>query len=133
MKYVDQLLKVYSNHENTTINDIEVLKSRKNLHQHFKRQRECFHNAQALKRFARDELISDEAYDNIKNQVFHGVIATCQMEYDTDLKRVNETVGRSQILPIDSSELGAISILEKSGICHELVNDEELQWTYDSK
>ena len=133
MQYVDQLLQVYSKHENTSINNIEILKLKKNLHQHFKRQRECFHNAQALKRFARDELISDNAYDDVKNQVLHGVIATCQIEYDTDLKRVDETVGRSQILPISSAELGAINILEKSGICHELVNDEELQWLYDSE
>ncbi|MFF2093330.1 ABC-three component system protein [Paenibacillus sp. NPDC058174] len=133
MQYVDQLLQVYSKHENTSINNIEILKLKKNLHQHFKRQRECFHNAQALKRFARDELISDDAYDDVKNQVLHGVIATCQIEYDTDLKRVDETVGRSQILPINSTELGAINILEKSGICHELVNDEELQWIYDSE
>jgi hypothetical protein len=131
MNYVDQLLKVYSNQGKLPIKDIESLKSYRSWHNHFKRQRECFHNAQALKRFARDELINDEIYEEVKNQVFHGVISTCESKYDNDLKRVNETVARSQILPIKSSELGDINVLEKSGVCHELVNDGEMSWIYD--
>ncbi|MMZ48970.1 hypothetical protein D1872_106550 [compost metagenome] len=131
MNYVDQLLQVYSNHENTPIKDIDSLKSKKSLHNHFKRQRECFHNAQALKRFTRDELINDDIYEDVKNQVFHGVISTCEIKYDNDLKRVDKTVARSQILPINSSELGDINVMEKSGICHELVNDGEMNWVYD--
>lgn len=133
MNYVDQLLRVYSNHENIQIKDVSILKSKKSLHNHFKRQRESFHNAQALKRFARDELINDEIYDDVKIQVFHGVITTCESDYDSDLKRVDETVSRSQILPISSSELGVINVLEKSGICHELVNDGEMKWVNDDE
>lgn len=131
MEYVNQLLKVYSNHENTSISGIESLKPRKKLHTHFKRQRECFHNAQALKRFARDEFINDDVYDDLKNQVYHGVITTCESHYDDDLKRVDDTIARSQLLPIKTAELGEISILEKSGICHDLVNDEEMRWVDD--
>ncbi|KTD85683.1 ABC-three component system protein [Paenibacillus etheri] len=132
MKYVDQLLQVYSNEENMPIKDIDNLKTKRNLHSHFKRQRECFHNSQALKRFARDELINDDIYDSVKNQVFHGVISTCETKHESDLKRVDETISRSQILPISSSELGAINVMEKSGICHELVNDGEMNWIYDN-
>jgi len=131
MNYVRQLLQVYSNHENTSINDVKDLKPKKRLHKHFKRQRECFHSAQALKRFSRDELINDDVYDDAKNQVYHGVISTCEADYDDDLKRVDETVDRSQLLPIKTSELGDISVLEKSGMCHELVNDGEMSWIYD--
>lgn len=128
MEYVDQLLKVYSKHENKKITNVENLKPFKNLHGHFKRQRECFHTARALKRFTRDEFINDEVYDDLKKQVYYGVINTCESEYEDDLKRVDNTVGRSQILPIKTAELGEINILEKSGICHDLVNDGEMRW-----
>lgn len=131
MKYVHELLQVYSNHENVQIKDIESLKPKKKSHKHFKRQRECFHNAQALKRFTRDELINDDIYDVLKSQVYHGVVTTCEADYDDDLKRVNETVARSQVLPIKTTELGDINILEKSGICHDLVNDGEMSWIND--
>lgn len=131
MEYVHQLLQVYSNHENVEIKDVESLKSKKKLHNHFKRQRECFHNARALERFARDELIIDDVYDHLKNQVYHGIVATCEANYDDDLIRVDETVARSQVLSIKTTELGEINILEKSGICHDLVNDGEMTWIDD--
>lgn len=131
MEYVHQLLQVYSNHENVEIKDVDSLKPKKKLHNHFKRQRECFHNARALERFTRDELINDDVYDDLKNQVYHGVITVCEADYDDDLKRVDDTVARSQVLPIKTVELGDISILEKSGICHDLVNDGEMSWIDD--
>ena len=133
MNYVQQLLKVYSNHENRFIGNVEELKQKQRLHRHFKRQRESFYNAQALKRFARDELINDDIYNGIKNQVYHGVITTCETEFEDDLQRVDKTVSRAQVLPINSLELGEINILEKGGICHELVNDREMNWIYDDK
>lgn len=133
MEYVNQLMKVYSKHEDKEITDIESLKPLNKLHKHFKRQRECFHTARALERFTRDEFINDDVYDDLKNQVYYGVINTCESEYEDDLKRVDSTIERSQILPIKTAELGEITILEKSGICHDLVNDGEMRWVENEK
>lgn len=131
MEYVNQLMKVYSRHENKEITDIEKLKEISGLHKHFKRQRESFYHARALKRFARDEFITDDVYDDVKNQIYHGVITICEDTYDDDLKRVNETIGRAHVLPIISPELGDINIWEKSGMCHDLVNEGEMRWVED--
>lgn len=128
MEYVCQLMQAYSQHEKKIITDIETLKTSKKLHGHFKRQRESFHNARALQRFTRDEFINDEVYDDLKNQVYHGVINTCDATFDEDLDRVDSTIERAQILPIKTSELSDITILEKSGMCHDLVNDGEMRW-----
>lgn len=133
MEYVNQLIKVYGNHESINIRDVESLKPIKKLYSHFKRQRECFHNARALERFTRDELINDDIYDDLKNQVYHGVATTCESDFDDDLKRVDETVARAQVLAVKTSELDDITIMEKSGICHDLVNDGEMSWIYDKK
>lgn len=131
MEYVHQLLQVYSNHEKTEIKDVESLKSRKKLHKHFKRQRECFHTAQALRRFTRDEFVNEDVYDELKNQVYHGVVAICEADYDDDLERVDNTVARSQVLPIKTAEVES-NILENSGMCHDLVNDREMSWIDDT-
>lgn len=131
MNYVSQLLKVYSKHENTTINDVDSLKSKKKMHDHFKRQRECFHNAHSLMRFTRDELMNDEVYKNLKHQVYHGVIEVCESDHCDDLERVNQTIARSQLLPIKTEDLGDINILEKSGMCHDLVNDGKMDWSVE--
>ncbi|QEH69965.1 ABC-three component system protein [Cellulosilyticum sp. WCF-2] len=133
MEYINQLMKVYSNHENRNIEEIENLKTIKKLYRHFMRQRESFYNACALKRFARDEFINDEVYEDLKNQIYHGVVNICESSFEDDLKRVDETIERAQILPIQVTELNDISILEKSGICHDLVNDKELRWIEDDK
>ena len=133
MEYIIQLLKVYSNHEHKDILNVDDLKTTPKLHKHFKRQRESFHNAHALKRFARDEFLNDEAYEDIRNQVYHGVISVCESSYDDDLKRVDETISRAQILPITTNELGDITILEKSGMCHDLVNESEMRWVDDEQ
>lgn len=128
MEYVCQLMQTYSQHEKKEIRDIETLKKIKKLHGHFKRQRESFHNARALKRFTRDEFVNDEVYDDLKNQIYHGVITTCEAMFQDDLDRVNSTIERAQTLPIKTSELNDINILEKSGMCHDLVNDGEMRW-----
>lgn len=128
MQYVNQLLQVYSDSEKSDIPNIQMLKPIKKLHTHFKRQREFFHNASALKRFARDEFINDDAYNHIKEQIYAGVISTCESTFDDDLKKVNATIDRAQILPVVSNELRDITILDKSGICHDLVNDGEMRW-----
>ena len=128
MEYVCQLMQVYSQHEKKSIADIETLRTIKKLYGHFKRQRESFHNARALHRFTRDEFINDEVYDDLKNQLYHGVITTCDATFNENLDRVDSTIKRAQILPIKTSELGDITILEKSGMCHDLVNDGEMRW-----
>ena len=128
MEYVTQLLKAYSNHEAKDIFSAEELKAIPKLHRHFMRQREYFHNAHALKRFSRDEFLNDEPYEGIKRQIYHGVISTCESTYEDDLARVNETISRAQILPITTNEFKDITILEKSGMCHDLVNTHEMRW-----
>ena len=92
-----QLMKVYGKHENVVISDVESLKPIRKLYSHFKRQRECFHNARALERFTRDELINDDIYDDLKNQVYHGVATTCDSDFEyegqggvSDIFKVNE-------------------------------------------
>lgn len=131
MPYVQQLLSAYRGHANEEISNIEVLKNNKQLHSHFKRQRECFYSAQSLRRFARDELINDDAYVEIKTNIYHGVVDICEKEYDDSLERVNDTINKAQLLLVTNEELKNVSIMDKSGMCHELVNDEELRWVYD--
>ena len=131
MEYVMQLLKAYSNHETKDISNVDDLQAVPKLYRHFKRQREYFHNARALKRFSRDEFLNDNPYESVKHQVYHGVISVCESTYSDDLTRVNETISRAQILPIITNEFGDISILEKSGMCHDLVNENEMRWVDD--
>lgn len=131
MEYVTQLLKAYSNHEARNISNVDDLQAIPHLHRHFKRQREYFHNAHVLKRFSRDEFLNDDPYKYVKNQVYHGIILEYESIHNDDLTRVDKTISRAQTLPIATNELGDITIMEKSGMCHDLVNENELRWVDD--
>ena len=124
-------MKAYSKQETKDISNVDDLQAIPKLHRHFKRLRECFHNALALKRFSRDEFLNDNPYEGVKRQIYHGVISVCESAYDNDLTRVNETISRAQILPITTNEFGDVTILEKSGMCHDLVNENEMRWVDD--
>lgn len=133
MEYISQLMKAYSNREKKKILNVDGLKPIKKLHAHFKIQREYFHNANALKRFARDEFINDDVYDDVKKQIHYGIISTfSKSSYGDDLEKIDATIDRAQLLPVTTDELQNISILDKGGICHDLVNEGEMRWVeYD--
>jgi hypothetical protein len=128
MRYIKQLLKVYSGHISKNFNSTEELKSEKKLYSHFKRQRICFFSAQALKRFTRDELIDEGVYTDVKEDILNGVIDTCEKIYSDNFERVNETLDKAQSLQLMKREIDEIGVKDKRGICHELVNEEELSW-----
>lgn len=126
--YIMQLLSAYSEHTNSNMLDIVSLKSNKKLFEHFTRQRECFYSAQSLKRFARDELIDESLYDDIKKEIHYCVADICNQDYDDGFLRANATLDKARLVPLDVNDLGKINPSDKSGICHELVNDEKLKW-----
>lgn len=127
LPYVSQLLNVYSEDANTKFRTCKDLKNHK-LSKHLQEQRHYFHSAQALQRFARDELIDDSAYDQVKAEVNYGIRTTIDENHTSSLQRVDMTVDKARTLPITNDELKTITTLDKCGICHELVNDGDISW-----
>jgi len=127
LPYVSQLLEVYSEDANVQFKTCNDLKS--HFHnKHLREQRHYFYSSQALKRFARDELIDDSAYEQIKSEVSYGIHTALGGNYSNSLKRVNATIDTARVLPIVNDELPSITTLDKCGVCHELVNDGDVNW-----
>ncbi|MEG0774397.1 ABC-three component system protein [Clostridium sp.] len=126
--YVQQLLEIYFEISKGQVNDINTLKRDDTLFNHFSRQREDYHLAQALKRFTRDEYIDFEPYNDIKSEIYRGVIDISLEEFSNLIKKVNDTLKVARSLPLQSIELGIINPSEKAGMCHELVNETKLKW-----
>ncbi|MGL5714400.1 MAG: ABC-three component system protein [Paraclostridium sp.] len=133
MNYVKELLQVYSEKNNTSIVNIENLRNEVKSFNHFVRQREDFYFAQSLKRFSRDEYIDTEPFDDIKREVYKGVIDCFEDEYNTNYKKVNEVLKVARSIYLESEELGDIKPSEKSGICHEMVNEGEISWVDENE
>ena len=129
MPYVKQLLKVYSKEAGQVYETQEDLKNNQKLYKHFMRQREGFFSAQSLKRFARDELLNEDSYNSLKGQVEFGIMDVYENEYSSELERVKETTKQANSLGISCEEIRDVTICDKTGMCHELVNDEKIIWS----
>ena len=129
MPYVKQLLKVYSKEAGQVYETQEDLKNNQKLYKHFMRQREGVFSAQSLKRFARDELLNEDSYNSLKGQVEFGIMDVYENEYSSELERVKETTKQANSLGISCEEIKDVTIYDKTGMCHELVNDEKIIWS----
>lgn len=129
MPYVKQLLNVYSKEAGQVYETHEELKNNKKLYRHFMRQREEFFSAQSLKRFARDELLNEDSYDSLKEQIEFGILDVYENEHSSELERVKETTKQANSLSISCEEIKDITIQDKTGMCHELVNDDRIVWS----
>jgi len=125
-RYVTQLLEAYGDNLRVAVAAPTNLPPRHVAH--FKRARENFYCAEALRSFSRDTL-PDGAFENLQNQIFDGVIDTAQNDHSCGLTRVNATVAQATSLALTSSALlGRVEIADRCGICHQLANEDRLIW-----
>lgn len=132
LEYIRQLLIVYNEYTNGGFKNLEELKKDYTLFDHFTRQRFDFYCAQSLKRFSRDQFV-DDPYGEAKDEIYRSVIDICNKKYPKLLDRVNQTTGEARKISLDGNELGKINPSDKSGMCHELVNDKKLNWVNNNE
>ena len=125
-RYVEQLLSAYQDNLKQPVASVGDLDSRHA--RHFSRARESFYCAEALRNFSRDTL-PDGAFENLQDQIYDGVVDTCESDHPCGLTRVNETTKHSASLQITSSALlGRVEVIDRHGICHQLANEDRLVW-----
>jgi len=95
---------------------------------HFRRARESFYCAEALRNFSRDTL-PDGAFENLKDQIHDGVVDIAEADHACGFTRVNATVAQATALSLTSSALlGRVEVSDRRGICHQLANEDRLTW-----
>jgi len=81
-RYVEQLFEAYSEKLAVQLDQPEQLAKHPELERHFNRSREVFYHAESLRNFPRDSVDSG-AFDEIRNEIYHGCIDKHDMEYAT--------------------------------------------------
>ncbi|MGG3662495.1 ABC-three component system protein [Bacillus gobiensis] len=127
--YVKKLFNAYTDHKKEKINNIEDLKKHKILRSHFNRQRTYFYQAESLKVFERNTIPNGiGAFNDLKDEVFHGIIDVVYSEYVDGLERLKATTQEAKKLVIGGNILASfINGNDKTGICHHLANEEDLE------
>lgn len=130
MRYVKQLLIAYSEEITHEINSIEELSKYGEFKVHFDIQRKNFYSVETLKQFERDNLPPDsKAFEELKEEIFSSVYSKVMITHENSFKKMICILEHSSLLNITSNPLTVtISLLDKQGICHHLVNENKLSW-----
>ena len=127
-RYLRQLMDAYADHKRTPIPDKEAMSAWPELTKHYDRQREVFYHAESLRTFARDN-VPPGTFEDLQDEVHAGVITVESSPHADALTRVNAVTQAAAGLPLTANGLISVTkIQDKQGICHQLANEDRLQW-----
>ncbi|MGA8366347.1 MAG: ABC-three component system protein [Candidatus Acidiferrales bacterium] len=128
-RYVAQLLAAYADHKKTAVSDVQSLRSWPNLNEHFGRQREAFYHAESLRVFARDTVPAG-TFESLQDDIHSGVIDVCEASHPDGFVRVRSVTKAARELQLTSNALlSCAKPKDRDGVCHQLANEDRLQWT----
>ena len=132
-KYVDALLAVYAEELNKPELSFDELCENSDLYEHFKRNRNDYFAAEAVRRGTRDiytEVETDQ-FEVFINETYYGVIDVWEDDFSSGMKRLRGVLAQAAGLPMDSCWLSRdtvwIGAAQKKGACHMLVNESRLK------
>lgn len=129
LPYVMELLKVYSKLSNTPIHNMEELKGYPEYEKHLNEQSRYYYSAEAIKRSVRDLFVDGEEHFNIlKDEIFDSIYETyVDLTLDDGYQRLKNVLEMVTKANLNSTILlnikGLVTVKEKKGICHILVNE----------
>ena len=127
--YLRKLLDAYGDHLRRPVAAFEELAPHSELEGNYNRQRVLFYSAESLRNFARDRTPPRTFY-SLQEDVYYGVIDTCEAAHSDGLERLRKTVSAAGQLDVSGNALvGVTKVADKQGICHQLANDDRLTWT----
>jgi hypothetical protein len=126
--YVGKLFEAYADHTKETIAERATLKRFSKLDQHFRRQREAFFHAESLRVFVRDK-VEPGTFESLQDEIYHSVIDTHDADHPDAFQRVVAVTSVAQATPLGAHPLSPSTLTkDKHGICHQLANEDRLQW-----
>lgn len=127
-RYIRQLLDAYEDHLGTPLDNIKALATHSVLESDFRRQRERFYYAEALRNFARDT-VPPKTFDDLQDEVYHGVIDITDASHPNGYERMKATVAQASTVALTANPLVSVTkSQDRQGICHQLANEERLKW-----
>lgn len=132
-RYIRQLLDAYGDYLGSPIDSMDTLGSHSVLERNFKRQRERFYHAEALRNFARDT-VPEGTFNDLQNEVFNGVIDVADDIHANGYARLQATITHASTIALTANPLSSvIKSQDRQGICHQLANEDRLNWVLDDE
>ena len=100
-KYADALLAIYGQLEDREDFDEGVLESYPRYKEHFDDQREYYFAAEAVRRGTRDVYITEDQFEELKDETYEGVKETWEEEYDNGMIRLRRVTTQASNTRVD--------------------------------
>lgn len=127
-RYIRQLLDAYGDHLGSPLRDMSALGAHSILERDFRRQRERFYHAEALRNFARDT-VPEGTFDDLQDEVYHGVVDVTDATHPNAYERMKATVAQASTIALTANPLASVTkSQDRQGICHQLANEDRLKW-----
>jgi hypothetical protein len=126
--FVQELLAAYGDHLKKPVVVPSDLDS-SDLRAHYGEARLEFYSAESLRTFSRDTL-PPRAFERLQDDVHSGIGDDLRDDRHEDgYRRVVAVVKTARLLPLGAHAVhGRMSIRDRGGICHQLVNDRRFRW-----
>lgn len=130
--YIEKLIAAYNEkHPNSLVTPANAV-SHDKVSQHYSRQRVSFYSAESLRLFARDS-VPEGTFDRLQDEVFDGVVDIHDMEHSNGFERLHRVSEAARQLAITANSLlPVVEVRDRTGICHQLANDDRLSWCHAS-
>ncbi|MBI5940505.1 MAG: hypothetical protein HY859_08775 [Caulobacterales bacterium] len=129
LPYIGQLLVAYSERAGAPIADHQSAAGHPQFGTHLARQRERFYDADAFKRFYRDNTDA-AAIEAFESDIYHGVVDTCDGPHADALSRADAVMSQAAAVQPSGVLAQHSRVKAKQGICHHFANEAEprLRW-----
>lgn len=129
--YLTKLVDAY--HERyVTVDSIASAEVHTKAGKHLQRQRESFFRAEALRTFARDQVLPN-TFEGLQNELFDAIVETVEAEYPDGLERLRHTLEQAVNAQLSANALIQVTEpADRRGICHQIANDNRLTWAAEA-
>jgi hypothetical protein len=128
VRYVAQLIEVYAEkHPSENFKDAQLAKNAI-VGNHFRRQRKAFYSAEALRLYARDS-VPEGTFEALQEDIYDGVVEVAESDHPSGWERLMKVLSASAQLDLSAHTLISVSnASDRKGICHQLANEDTLNW-----
>ncbi|WP_160010467.1 ABC-three component system protein [Rhizobium sp. 18055] len=124
--YLRKLLEAYGDHLGKDVGSLAGLGP--SMINHYDRQRTLFYSAESLRAFARDPNLNG-TFAAFQDDIRLGVIDTCEDQHDDGFARLKKVITLAGTLALSGHALRSVAtIADQQGVCHQLANDDRLEW-----
>lgn len=127
LPYINQLVDAYSEREGKLISTHEDVSGYPSHQKHLSIQRERFYDADAFKRFYRDNT-DNTVIENFENDIYYGIVDTHDSEHKDALTRLTKVMEQAAVISPSGPLATYAKTPIKQGICHHFANEDKVKW-----